>query len=78
MKNIFEKLRKMKILRKIILPIKSIKYRIKVGELDYSIISNNCWGGMIFSNLHKKYNSPTVGLYFFSDEYIKFLKNINY
>ncbi len=43
-----------------------------------TIISNNCWGGIVSQYLGIKYYTPTVGLYFFSNEYIKFLKKFRY
>jgi len=52
--------------------------RMRLGILNYSIIANNCWGGMIYRDLHKPYLSPTAGMYFFSDDYIKFLKNLKH
>ena len=59
--------------RKILSPIRKKKiYR------DFCIISNNCWGGKVYQRYGKPYNSPTVGLYFFADEYIRFLENLDY
>ena len=43
---------------------------------DFTIISNNCWGGMIYESYNLPKNSPTVGLFFFADDYICFLKNL--
>ena len=37
---------------------------------DFSIISNNCWGGSVYRRYRLKYSSPTVGLYMFANEYI--------
>ena len=45
---------------------------------DFTIISNNCWGGVIYKYFGMKFQSPTVGMYFFGDEYIKFLANLKY
>lgn len=45
---------------------------------DFTIISNNCWGGIIYKYFGMKFQSPTIGMYFFGDEYIKFLKNLKY
>lgn len=42
---------------------------------QFSIISNNCWGGMVYQYFHLSYTSPTVGLYFFPEEYLKMLKS---
>ena len=43
-----------------------------------TIISNNCWAGIVSQYLGVKYYTPTIGLYFYADEYIKFLSNFNY
>lgn len=43
---------------------------------DFTIISNNCWGGKVYRYFDIPYSSPTIGLYFFADDYIKFVKNI--
>lgn len=52
-------------------------YRKKfLRNQDFTIISNNCWGGMIYESYNLPKNSPTVGLYIMPDDYIKFLKNI--
>lgn len=43
---------------------------------DFTIISNNCWGGMIYESYNLPKNSPTVGLFFMADDYIKFLSDL--
>lgn len=44
-----------------------------------TIISNNCWGGVVQKRfLMTSYTTPTVGLYFFPDDFIKFATNFNY
>ena len=57
--------------------IKKIRY-IALKNRDFSIISNNCWGGHIYQYFGMKYTSPTIGLTFFADEYIKFVTNFDY
>lgn len=53
------------------------KYRKKrLKTFDFTIISNNCWGGMVYESFGLKKCSPTVGVYFFANDYIKFLKNL--
>lgn len=47
----------------------------QLNNTDFTIISNNCWGGSVYRRYNLPYTSPTVGLYFFADEYIKFLEN---
>lgn len=61
-------------IRKIISPIK----RVGLNNKNFSIISNNCFGGYIYDIYGLQYLTPTIGLYFFSKEYIKFLNNLPY
>lgn len=48
----------------------------KLKGTDFTIISNNCWGGMVYESYNLPKESPTVGLFFFADDYICFLKNL--
>lgn len=41
-----------------------------------TIISNNCWAGRVYQYLDMPYLSPTVGLYFFAPDYIKFVSDL--
>ena len=50
--------------------------RKKLKHTDVTILSNNCWGGMTYESLHLEKRSPTVGLFFMADDYIKFLKRL--
>ena len=50
--------------------------RKKINNDDFTIISNNCWGGIIYQSYGLKYNTPTVGLFFMAEDYIKFVFNI--
>lgn len=50
--------------------------RKKLNNLDFTIFSNNCWGGICYEYFSLQKRSPTVGMYFFANEYIKFLNNI--
>lgn len=43
---------------------------------DFTIISNNCWGAHVYRRYGVNYNSPTIGLYFFPDEYMKFISDL--
>ena len=52
-------------IRKFFSPIK----RIGLKNKSFSIISNNCWGGIVYDIFGLQYRSPTIGCYFF-------LKNI--
>lgn len=70
-----------KILKEIRLRINkfgSIYRRKKLKIKNPTIISNNCWAGIVSQYLGIKYYTPTIGLYFFSEEYIKFLERFDY
>lgn len=43
-----------------------------------SIISSNCFAGRIMQDLGMKYNSPTLGLYFWAEDYVEFLSKLEY
>ena len=51
--------------------------RNKLNNTDFSIISNNCWGGHVYRRYGLLYSSPTIGMYFYSEEYIKLLRNLD-
>ena len=48
------------------------------GGKTLTILSNNCWGGHVYRYFGLPYTSPTVGLFIYTDEYIRFLKNLKY
>lgn len=50
----------------------------KLKGTDFTIISNNCWGGMIYESYNIIKSSPTVGLFFMSLDYIRFLSHLKY
>lgn len=50
----------------------------KIFKPTTSIISSNCFAGRIMQDLQYEYNSPTLGLYFFADDYIRFLQNLRH
>lgn len=45
---------------------------------ETSIISSNCFAGRIYQDLKLPYITPTLGLYFFSSDYIKFTQNLEH
>ena len=64
---------KKRIIRRIISPLR----RIGIKK-EFTIISNNCWGGRIYDKFGLKYLSPTVGLKLNSTDYAKFLSKLDY
>lgn len=49
-----------------------------IKNRDFTIISNNCWAGRCYQYLGMPYLSPTVGLYFFANDYLKFVADLKY
>lgn len=52
--------------------------RNRLNNTDFTIISNNCWGGICYEYFDLPKLSPTVGCWFFADEYIRFVANLKY
>lgn len=48
----------------------------RIDRTDFTIISNNCWGGHVYRRFNLPYLSPTVGLYFYADDYLRFVSDI--
>ena len=70
-----------KILKEIRLKVNKIGSNFRRKKLKIknpTIISNNCWAGIVSQYLGIKYYTPTIGLYFFAEEYIRFLENFDY
>jgi uncharacterized protein (DUF1919 family) len=43
---------------------------------DFSIISSNCLAGEIYRQYALPYRTPTVGLFFFGDDYLRFIEDL--
>lgn len=52
--------------------------RKKLNNTDFTIISNNCWGGVCYDYFGIAKLSPTVGCFIMTDDYLKFIENLNY
>lgn len=53
-----------------------LKQQKKIRNKDFTLLSNNCWGGGIYEELNLPYTTPVVGLFFHGPCYVKFLKNL--
>lgn len=53
------------------------KNRRPLKNRDFSIISNNCWGGLVSQHYGLPYNSPTCGLGIRGVDYIRFCSDIH-
>lgn len=47
-------------------------------ENPITIISDDCWGGIVSHYLGLEFNSPFVNMFLRTDDYIKFLDNMDY
>ena len=65
----------MESLKDTIIRVRAPLKRIGLQNRDFSILANNCWGGIVSRDRRLPYNSPTCGTYFFSKEYLRFLSD---
>lgn len=54
---------------------KNKEMQIILKDVEFSVFSNNCLGGVFCHDAGKRFNSPTVNMAFDGEEYIKFLEN---
>ena len=52
--------------------------RIGLRSKDFSIISNNCTGGYVYQYYGVAYKTPTEGLYFTTEDYLKIIQRPEY
>lgn len=51
--------------------------RVQLNNQEFSIMSNNCLRGMIVHDYLQPYLSPTVNLFLYPSDYIRFLANLD-
>jgi uncharacterized protein (DUF1919 family) len=56
--------------------VSNVLWRARHDGSDFSIISNNCWGGAIYQSLHRPYLTPFVGTFFMASCYLNLLENL--
>lgn len=54
------------------------KNREKLENKDFTILSSNCVGGVILHELGKRFDTPTINLYFSAGDYLKFIGNLKH
>ena len=52
--------------------LEKYKKRQKLRYKDFTIFSNNCWGGFIYQKYGLRYNTPTIGLFLTGHDFVKF------
>lgn len=60
-------------IRKLLAPFRRIGIKKK-----FSIISNNCWGGIVYDKFGLEYTTPTVGLLFKPNDFIKYVSRLDH
>lgn len=51
---------------------------LELKNSSFSIICNNCLGGFICQHYNIEYRTPTLGLFIFAQDYVKFLAHIKF
>ncbi|MEG1312344.1 MAG: DUF1919 domain-containing protein [Romboutsia sp.] len=64
-------------LRKVIRVFRNKANRRKLRNHNFTLISSNCNGAFIMNELGVKFNTPTVNLFFYPNDFIKFLENFD-
>ena len=52
--------------------------RKKNDNHDFSLITNDCVGGVIYHDLGEQFRSPTVNLWLSNDHFLEFAQNLKY
>lgn len=50
----------------------------KLNNVGFTLLCNNCIGGLILHDLKHEFNTPTINLYFNAPDYIAFLERLDY
>ena len=67
---------RLKVRNKLYIPL-TRRWREKTLRVkEFTIISNNCWGGTVYESYNLSKQSPTVGLFFMAEDYIRFLSDL--
>lgn len=59
-------------------PLLGIFRQRALKDIRFSIISNNCWAGFVYQYYNLPYQTPTIGLYFFADDYVRFVSDLRH
>lgn len=54
------------------------KNRASLTNSQFSIISSNCWGGVVYHDLGQEFLSPTINLWFKPNDFMKFVGNLKW
>ncbi len=54
------------------------KFRKQLKQTDFTILSQNCIGGVFYHDMGLKFATPTVNLYFDAPDFLRFVLNLDY
>ena len=54
------------------------KNKTGLKNKSFSLISSNCIGGFIMHELGIKFRTPTINLFFYAEDYLNFLENLEH
>lgn len=54
------------------------KMKANLREKDFSIISQNCIGGIFYYDMEMQFTSPTIDLYLKGNDFVTFVSNLEY
>ncbi|WP_375752232.1 DUF1919 domain-containing protein [Vibrio sp. HN007] len=57
--------------------VKSRIMRLKLTNIEFSIISNNCWGTFVYKQFDLPYQSPFINLLIYGPDYIALLEKLS-
>lgn len=69
---------RLKFRNKFYIPITCRNRRKKLKVEDFTIISNNCWGGTVYESYGLRKNSPTIGMFIMPEDYLNLISNLDY
>ena len=58
--------------------VETLDAQQKLTNKNFSLISDNCWGGLVYSWLGIQFQSPFINLIVENDDYLKLLGNLEY
>ena len=65
-------------INRIMRTVRNRSMRKKLLNHDFSLLCNNCTGGIITHDLGLQFRSPTINLFFYNDHFFKFCENFDY
>lgn len=50
----------------------------RLNNKDFTLISRDCLGGIVLHDMHLRFNTPTINLWFSPSDFVKFCKGLKY